>query len=216
MHFTWFIWSRDSLICGCWWPIIWKIFRPVSFFKHLVLQHHRFVRREKEIAESRYEIAQGESLRYRLRVEHLEHELKEVQDSLSAAKERMQVGFNAGCFIHHFTHFPPRKLRLDEGHYNPLSTCKYTCVQTDQATQTCKYCMWPKVWCLFFVGDSKDPGPAWWADEENRNNEHSDGDQQDAERGKRKDGARTAANTSKGISSTVQRTGVVGSTELNR
>lgn len=49
------------------------------------------MRREKEIAESRYEIAQGESLRYRLRVEHLERELTEVQDSLSAARERMQV-----------------------------------------------------------------------------------------------------------------------------
>lgn len=57
----------------------------------------RFVRREKEIAESRFEVAQGESLRYRLRVEHLERELKEVQDSLSATKERMQV-----CFVFHF------------------------------------------------------------------------------------------------------------------
>uniref|UniRef100_A0A8D0A405 Nucleoprotein TPR n=1 Tax=Sander lucioperca TaxID=283035 RepID=A0A8D0A405_SANLU len=56
-----------------------------------VLEILRFVRREKEIAESRFEIAQGESLRYRLRVEHLERELKEMQDSLSAAKERMQV-----------------------------------------------------------------------------------------------------------------------------
>ncbi|XP_057697331.1 translocated promoter region b, nuclear basket protein isoform X1 [Corythoichthys intestinalis] len=56
-----------------------------------VLEILRFVRREKEIAESRYELAQGESLRYRLRVEHLEQELKEVQDSLSASRERMQV-----------------------------------------------------------------------------------------------------------------------------
>ncbi|XP_041791081.1 translocated promoter region b, nuclear basket protein [Chelmon rostratus] len=56
-----------------------------------VLEILRFVRREKEIAESRLEVAQGESLRYRLRVEHLERELKEVQDSLSATKERMQV-----------------------------------------------------------------------------------------------------------------------------
>lgn len=51
------------------------------------------MRREKEIAESRYELAQGDSLRYRLRVEHLERELKEVQDRLNAAKERMQVCF---------------------------------------------------------------------------------------------------------------------------
>uniref|UniRef100_UPI003AADA419 translocated promoter region b, nuclear basket protein n=1 Tax=Centroberyx gerrardi TaxID=166262 RepID=UPI003AADA419 len=56
-----------------------------------VLEILRFVRREKEIAESRFEVAQGESLRHRLRVEHLERELKEVQDSLSAARERMQV-----------------------------------------------------------------------------------------------------------------------------
>lgn len=49
------------------------------------------MRREKELAESRFEVAQGESLRYRLRMEHLERELKEVQDSLSAARERMQV-----------------------------------------------------------------------------------------------------------------------------
>lgn len=52
------------------------------------------MRREKELAESRFEVAQGETLRHRLRVEHLERELKEVQDSLSAARERMQVGFN--------------------------------------------------------------------------------------------------------------------------
>ncbi|KAK2835272.1 hypothetical protein Q5P01_015756 [Channa striata] len=56
-----------------------------------ILEILRFVRREKELAESRFEVAQGESLRYRLRVEHLERELKEVQDSLSAARERMQV-----------------------------------------------------------------------------------------------------------------------------
>ncbi|XP_060934177.1 translocated promoter region b, nuclear basket protein [Limanda limanda] len=56
-----------------------------------VLEILRFVRREKEIAESRYEVAQGETLRHRLRVEHLERELKEMQDSLSAARDRMQV-----------------------------------------------------------------------------------------------------------------------------
>lgn len=64
----------------------------------------RFVRREKEIAESRFEVAQGESLRYRLRVEHLERELKEVQDSLSATKERMQVcdSFHFILFFHRY------------------------------------------------------------------------------------------------------------------
>uniref|UniRef100_A0A3B5LLP3 Nucleoprotein TPR n=1 Tax=Xiphophorus couchianus TaxID=32473 RepID=A0A3B5LLP3_9TELE len=56
-----------------------------------LLEILRFVRREKEIAESRFEMAQGESLRHRLRVEHLERELREVRDSLTAARERMQV-----------------------------------------------------------------------------------------------------------------------------
>ncbi|XP_047443060.1 translocated promoter region b, nuclear basket protein [Mugil cephalus] len=56
-----------------------------------LLEILRFVRREKEISESRFEVAQGESLRYRLRMEHLERELKEVQDNLSSARERMQV-----------------------------------------------------------------------------------------------------------------------------
>ncbi|XP_066532644.1 translocated promoter region b, nuclear basket protein isoform X3 [Hoplias malabaricus] len=56
-----------------------------------LLEILRFVRREKEIAESRFEVVQGESLRHRMRVEHLERELKEVQDSLSAERERMQV-----------------------------------------------------------------------------------------------------------------------------
>ncbi|XP_060773336.1 translocated promoter region b, nuclear basket protein isoform X2 [Neoarius graeffei] len=56
-----------------------------------LLEILRFVRREKEIAESRFEVAQGECVRHRLRVEHLERELKEVQDTLGAERERMQV-----------------------------------------------------------------------------------------------------------------------------
>uniref|UniRef100_A0A8B9HVZ0 Nucleoprotein TPR n=1 Tax=Astyanax mexicanus TaxID=7994 RepID=A0A8B9HVZ0_ASTMX len=56
-----------------------------------LLEILRFVRREKEIAESRFEVAQGETLRHKLRVEHLERELKEVQQSLCAERERMQV-----------------------------------------------------------------------------------------------------------------------------
>lgn len=51
------------------------------------------MRREKEIAESRFEVAQGESLRHRLRVEHLERELRELQESFSAERERMQVSW---------------------------------------------------------------------------------------------------------------------------
>uniref|UniRef100_A0A8B9HUX2 Nucleoprotein TPR n=1 Tax=Astyanax mexicanus TaxID=7994 RepID=A0A8B9HUX2_ASTMX len=56
-----------------------------------IIDLYRFVRREKEIAESRFEVAQGETLRHKLRVEHLERELKEVQQSLCAERERMQV-----------------------------------------------------------------------------------------------------------------------------
>lgn len=63
------------------------------------------MRREKEIAESRFEVAQGESLRFRLRVEHLERELKEVQDSLSAERERMQVGFHTFIYKSYFELF---------------------------------------------------------------------------------------------------------------
>ena len=51
----------------------------------------RFIRREKEIAETRFEVAQVESLRYRQRVELLERELQELQDSLSAEREKVQV-----------------------------------------------------------------------------------------------------------------------------
>lgn len=56
-----------------------------------ISKFYRFVRREKEIAESRFEIAQEETLRYRLRAENLERELKEVQDSMKSSKERMEV-----------------------------------------------------------------------------------------------------------------------------
>lgn len=55
------------------------------------LSHCRFIRREKEIAETRFEVAQVESLRYRQRVEHLERELQELQDSLNAEREKVQV-----------------------------------------------------------------------------------------------------------------------------
>ncbi|XP_069050175.1 nucleoprotein TPR isoform X2 [Lepisosteus oculatus] len=56
-----------------------------------ILEILRFVRREKEIAETRFEVAQVETLRYRQRVEHLERELKELQDSLNAEREKVQV-----------------------------------------------------------------------------------------------------------------------------
>ncbi|KAI7809880.1 nucleoprotein TPR isoform X2 [Triplophysa rosa] len=56
-----------------------------------ILEILRFVRREKEIAETRMEVAQVEALRYKQRMEYLEGELKELQESLSAERERLQV-----------------------------------------------------------------------------------------------------------------------------
>ncbi|XP_056379611.1 nucleoprotein TPR isoform X2 [Hyla sarda] len=56
-----------------------------------VLEILRYVRREKEIAETRFEVAQVECLRYRQRMEHMEREINELQDSLNAEREKVQV-----------------------------------------------------------------------------------------------------------------------------
>ncbi|XP_077133726.1 nucleoprotein TPR isoform X3 [Ranitomeya variabilis] len=56
-----------------------------------VMEILRFVRREKEIAETRFEVAQVECLRYRQRIEHMEKEINELQDSLNAEREKVQV-----------------------------------------------------------------------------------------------------------------------------
>ncbi|KAM8929908.1 nucleoprotein TPR isoform 2-T2 [Pelodytes ibericus] len=56
-----------------------------------VLEILRFVRREREIAETRFEVAQVECLRYRQRIEHMERELTEMQDSLNAERQKVQV-----------------------------------------------------------------------------------------------------------------------------
>uniref|UniRef100_A0AAR2JH62 Nucleoprotein TPR n=1 Tax=Pygocentrus nattereri TaxID=42514 RepID=A0AAR2JH62_PYGNA len=56
-----------------------------------ILEILRFVRREKEIAEARFEVAQVETQRYKQRMEHLEKDLKELQDSLTASREELQV-----------------------------------------------------------------------------------------------------------------------------
>ncbi|GAA6102968.1 nucleoprotein TPR isoform X3 [Tachysurus ichikawai] len=56
-----------------------------------VLEILRFVRREKEIAEARFEVAQVETQRYQQHMEHLEKELKEVQDSLTAERDKLQM-----------------------------------------------------------------------------------------------------------------------------
>ncbi|TSN03387.1 Nucleoprotein TPR [Bagarius yarrelli] len=55
----------------------------------------RFVRREKEIAEARFEVAQVEAQRYQQHMEHLEKELKEVQDSLTAERDKLQMATKA-------------------------------------------------------------------------------------------------------------------------
>ncbi|XP_075689568.1 nucleoprotein TPR isoform X2 [Rhinoderma darwinii] len=56
-----------------------------------VMEILRFVRREKEIAETRFEVAQVECLRYRQRIEYMEREINELQDSLNAEREKVQV-----------------------------------------------------------------------------------------------------------------------------
>ncbi|XP_066517838.1 nucleoprotein TPR [Hoplias malabaricus] len=56
-----------------------------------ILEILRFVRREKEIAEAQFEVAQVETQRYMQRMEHLEKELKEAQDSLTAARDKLQA-----------------------------------------------------------------------------------------------------------------------------
>lgn len=56
-----------------------------------VMEILRFVRREKEIAEARFDVAQVESLRYRQRLEHMEREMNELQESLNAEREKVQV-----------------------------------------------------------------------------------------------------------------------------
>ncbi|KAK3560903.1 hypothetical protein QTP86_022909 [Hemibagrus guttatus] len=60
-----------------------------------ILEILRFVRREKEIAEARFEVAQVETQRYQQRMEHLEKELKEVQDSLTAERDKLQMNTKA-------------------------------------------------------------------------------------------------------------------------
>lgn len=51
----------------------------------------RFVRREKDIAIAQCEASDGEALRYKQQVEHQERELKELQETLNAEREKMQV-----------------------------------------------------------------------------------------------------------------------------
>lgn len=88
VRFAWLLIQFNSRVCILKSSVPWSCFSPLMFF---ISNFHRFVRREKEIAESRFEISQEETLRYRLRAENLEQELKEVQDSMKSSKERMEV-----------------------------------------------------------------------------------------------------------------------------
>nr|XP_019964353.1 PREDICTED: nucleoprotein TPR-like isoform X2 [Paralichthys olivaceus] len=56
-----------------------------------ILEILRFVRQEKQIAVARCEVSEGETLRYKQRVEHQDRELKELQDTLNAERQKMQA-----------------------------------------------------------------------------------------------------------------------------
>ncbi|MEQ2265561.1 hypothetical protein XENORESO_009041, partial [Xenotaenia resolanae] len=62
-----------------------------------ILEILRFVRQEKEIAVARCEASDGEALRYKQRVEHQDRELKELQETLNAERERMQLTSKTLC-----------------------------------------------------------------------------------------------------------------------
>ncbi|XP_061694573.1 nucleoprotein TPR-like [Syngnathoides biaculeatus] len=51
----------------------------------------RFVRKEKEIAVARCEASEGEAIRCKQRIEHQNQELKELQESLNAEREKLQT-----------------------------------------------------------------------------------------------------------------------------
>ena len=51
---------------------------------------HRFVRREKEIAETKAEASETESMRYRQRAEHLQRDLEETKAALELELQRTQ------------------------------------------------------------------------------------------------------------------------------
>ena len=51
---------------------------------------NRFVRREKEIAETKAEASETESMRYRQRAEHLQRDLEETKEALELELQRTQ------------------------------------------------------------------------------------------------------------------------------
>ena len=51
----------------------------------------RFLRREKEIAEARFEVAQAESTRLRQQFDHMQKQLDETTKTLTEEREKVQV-----------------------------------------------------------------------------------------------------------------------------
>lgn len=65
---------------------LYLFFSEEGKFQEQILEIVRFVRREKEVAETQFEVAEVETLRYKQRVEHQDREPKELQESLNAER----------------------------------------------------------------------------------------------------------------------------------
>lgn len=57
----------------------------------LCLATSRYVRREKEIAETKCDLAVSESARFKRKCEHLSQQLQEAEETLRQERERTQV-----------------------------------------------------------------------------------------------------------------------------
>ncbi|XP_077991395.1 nucleoprotein TPR-like [Glandiceps talaboti] len=62
-----------------------------------LLEIIRFIRREKDIAEAKCEVAQAESIRHKQKCEHLEKQLEETHGNLQEERERSQVSAKAAA-----------------------------------------------------------------------------------------------------------------------
>lgn len=76
------------------WQRIWgegKCFCANKFFISLFVTHWRFVRREKEISETKCELSQSESIRYQQRCEYLEGQIQDLQKNISEQRTQSEV-----------------------------------------------------------------------------------------------------------------------------
>ena len=76
------------------WQPIWgkgKCFCVSNFFISLFVTHWRFVRREKEISETKCELSQSESIRYQQRCEYLEGQIQDLQKNISEQRTQSEV-----------------------------------------------------------------------------------------------------------------------------